>query len=266
MPPIPLNLATYQFEAKLGAVAQNMRRIEEILSELTPGEIDLIAFPEMCDTGYAMELIAERAVTWGGSHLRSIKALAKEKGTAVLLGLSERENDRVHNAVAVISKTGELVYKYRKTHLVTIAPIHEERTITPGDELGYFELDGIPYGVMTCYELRFPEIARALTLRGIRVLVVPTAWPLVRVDHLMTLVRARAIENQVFVVLASRVGTDAGTTFSGRSLIVDPNGNFLAEGSETTEGLLRATVDLMDIKQARDTIRALRERRPELYD
>ncbi|PPK88495.1 putative amidohydrolase [Neolewinella xylanilytica] len=266
MPPPRLNLATYQFDAELGAVDRNLDRIAEILTRLSPGETDIIAFPEMCDTGYAMDVIAERAVTWGEDHLRRIKSLAREKRTAILLGLSERENGRVHNTVAVIGKDGQLVHKYRKTHLVTIAPIHEERTITPGNELGYFEMDGTPCGVMTCYELRFPEIARALTLRGIQVLFVPTAWPLVRVDHLMTLVRARAIENQVFVVLASRVGTDAGTTFSGRSLIVDPNGNFLAEGSESAEELLRATIDPSETARARQNIRALSERRPELYE
>lgn len=265
MPPTPLNIATYQFDAELGAIDRNMRRIEGILGSLVPGETDIIAFPEMCDTGYAMDVIAERAVTWSDDHLGTIKKLAREKGTAVLVGLSDRKNGRVHNAVAVISKAGELVYKYRKSHLVTIAPIHEERTITPGNELGYFNLEGTPCGIMTCYELRFPEIARALTLRDIQILFVPTAWPLVRVYHLLTLTRARAIENQIFVVLASRTGSDAGTTFSGNSLVVAPSGEVLTRAGTSGEELLRAEVDLTAVDTARRQIAALSERRPDLY-
>ena len=260
-----LRLAAYQFDASLGEVRYNLDRIAHILADLEPGQVDMLAFPEMCDTGYAMDVIAERAVAWDGDHLRPLAALAREKRTVVLIGLSERHEGRIHNAVAVIGKDGALVYKYRKTHLVTIAPIHEERTITPGNALGYFELDGLACGLLTCYELRFPEIARALTLRGVRLLFVPTAWPLARLDHLLTLTRARAIENQVFVVLASRSGTDAGTTFSGNSLIVSPTGEILRQADTTGEAILRVTVDPDAVDTARRQIAALSERRPDLY-
>ncbi len=263
---MPLSIAIYQFDAELGAVAQNLRRIEGILDDIVPGEVDVVAFPEMCDTGYAMDVIAARAVTWGDQHLQGIKVRARKKRVNVLLGLSERQGDRVYNAVAVIGKNGKLVYKYRKSHLVTIAPIHEERTISPGNELGYFELDGLPCGVMTCYELRFPEIARALTLRGIQLLFVPTAWPLVRLDHLLTLTRARAIENQLFVVLASRSGTDGETNFSGNTMVVDPWGKVLVSASENGEGMIRCAIALEEVLRCRTAIAALQERRPDLYE
>ena len=262
---MPLSIATYQFEAKLGQVPHNLQRIEQILAELTPGEVDIIAFPEMSDTGYAMEAIGSQAVAWSEEHLAGIRAQAREKRTNVLIGVSERVGEKVYNAVAVIDRTGALVYKYRKSHLVTIAPIHEERTVTPGNALGRFDLDGLRCGVMTCYELRFPEIARTLTLRGIQVLFVPTAWPLVRLDHLLTLTRARAIENQIFVVLSSRTGTDAGTAFSGNSMIVAPDGEVLARSGAGGECLLQATVDTEAIGKARRQIAALSERRPDLY-
>ena len=239
--------------------------MEEVLAALTPGEVDVVAFPEMSDTGYAMDVIAREAAVWSPEHLEGIRAMAREKRTNVLLGVSERVGERVYNAVAVIDRGGTLVYKYRKSHLVTIAPIHEDRTITPGDTLGRFDLDGLRCGVMTCYELRFPEIARTLTLRGIQVLFVPTAWPLVRLDHLVTLTRARAIENQIFVVLASRTGTDADTTFSGNSMIVSPTGEILTRAEVTGETLLRATVDTMELEDARRQIAALSERRVDLY-
>ena len=261
-----MNLAAYQFDATLGAVDDNLSRIAHILHALTPGELDVLLFPEMCDTGYAMDVIVEKALTWGPDHLSQIKSLAAEKRVILLLGLSERVDERIYNTTAILDGGGARVQRYRKTHLVSIRPIEEHRYLTPGDELGLFPLAGLTAGVLTCYELRFPEVARTLTLRGAQVLFVPAAWPHVRVDHLLTLLRARAIENQVFVVSACRVGTDAGTRFSGHSLIIDPNGTILARGGEEGEAMLLASIDLEEIKRSRDRIGALGERRVGLYD
>ncbi len=265
-PPPPMHVAAYQFDAAPGAVAENLRRIAHILHALTPGELDVLLFPEMCDTGYAMDVIVREAVPWSADHLADIRALAAKKRVNVLIGLSERVDRSIYNTVAVIDAGGALVHKYRKTHLVSIQPIEEHRHLTPGDALGVFPLAGTTAGVVTCYELRFPEVARTLTLRGAQVLFVPAAWPHVRVDHLLTLLRARAIENQVFVVSACRVGTDAGTRFSGHSLIIDPNGTILARGTETGEALLRASLDLEEVGRSRARIGALGERRVDLYD
>lgn len=261
-----MQLAAYQFDANLGAVDYNLSRIADILRTLSPGEIDVLLFPEMCDTGYAMDVIVDKALVWGPDHLAEIRSLAVEKQLTVLLGLSERVDERIYNTVAVLGGGGAQVPRYRKTHLVSIQPIEEQRYLTPGDALGLFDLGDVTAGILTCYELRFPEVARSLTLRGARVLFVPAAWPHVRVDHLLTLLRARAIENQVFVVSACRVGTDAGTRFSGHSLIIDPQGTILARGAEAGEDFLRAAVDLLEIERSRAQIGALEERRVALYD
>ena len=260
-----MHLATYQFDAMLGAVDANLRRIGRVLRSLAPDEVDVIAFPEMCDTGYAMGTIVEAAVTWGPDHLAEIRELAAAKRTAVVLGVSERTEHGVYNATVVIDAAGQRIHRYRKTHLVSIEPIGEHRYLRAGDALDTFTVGGLTAGILTCYELRFPEVARALTLRGARLLFVPAAWPLSRVDHFTTLLRARAIENQVFVVAAARVGTDAGTRFGGHGMIVDPNGRVLTEGSEDAEGMLRATIDPDDVDRARARIAALEERRPDLY-
>ncbi|NJB86478.1 putative amidohydrolase [Lewinella marina] len=261
-----MKIFVHQFNAELGAVDRNLKRIEGLLAELVPGETDLVLFPEMCDTGYAMDVIVERAVTWDENHLAGIKREAARLGATVVVGVSERTGNDVFNTAAVIDAAGKLACKYRKTHLVSIAPIHEDRYLTPGGALGFFAAGGTNFGVMTCYELRFPEVARTLTLRGARVLLVPTAWPAVRVEHLTSLLRARAIENQVFVVCAGRVGTDAGTTFSGNSMIIDPNGTVLARGSAGTEEWISADIDLAAVDASRERIAALDERRPRLYD
>ena len=264
LPPV-LTLGAYQFEAKLGDVRYNLDRIAAVVAGLSPGEVDILAFPEMCDTGYAMDVIRRQAVSWPADHLQAIQSQARAKGTAVLLGLSKRVEADIFNTVAVIDRQGELVFNYRKSHLVTIAPIHEQRTITPGDTLGHFNLDGRSCGVLTCYELRFPEIARTLALKGAEILFVPAAWPVIRLDHLLVLARARAIENQVFLVLCCRVGTDAATTFSGVSMILDPDGRVLAAGEQSGEELLKAAFDPAAIDDSRRRIGALNDRRSDLY-
>ncbi|MBK8633961.1 MAG: nitrilase-related carbon-nitrogen hydrolase [Saprospiraceae bacterium] len=260
-----MKIATYQFESKLGQVDYNLNKIITILESEEVNNFDIVVFPEMSDTGYDMQVIKDYAVVWGNDHLTPIMQLAVKQNICIILGLSEKVEDKVYNTVAVIDNTGNLTYKYRKTHLVTIKPISEELFITPGDHLGIFSILGIKVGVMTCYELRFPEIARTLTLRGIQILFVPTAWPFARVDHFVSLLIARAIENQIFIVACGRVGTDAGIKFAGNSMIIDPFGKIIARASDSLEGIVSGIVDLNQIEQSRNLINALDERRSDLY-
>jgi predicted amidohydrolase len=260
-----MNISVVQFDAKPGEVQFNLNKIKNILLSIKPGQTDVVVFPEMVDTGYEMKTIKECAVVWNDGHLNTIKKLAVKKEISIVIGLAERVNNKIFNSTAIIDKEGNLICKYRKTHLVTINPICEEKTISPGKKLGLFCLFGIKMGVMTCYELRFPEIARSLTLQGAKVLFVPSAWPLVRKDHFVILLAARAIENQIFIVTANRVGTDKDTTFAGNSMVIDPFGKILVQGNEGKEEILTTTVNLEDITNSRAQIQALKERRPDLY-
>jgi omega-amidase len=124
---------------------------------------------------------------------------------------------------------------------------------------------GQPGGALAiCYDLRFPELFRSYATRGAGVILLPSEWPHPRLEHWRTLVQARAIENQCFLVACNRVGADRNSQFCGHSLIVDPWGTTLVEGGEDGE-LLLATLDLTAVAAVRERMTVLRDRRPELY-
>jgi predicted amidohydrolase len=125
-------------------------------------------------------------------------------------------------------------------------------------------IEGVPAAMMICYDIRFPELARTLALGGAKVLFVPAEWPHPRLHHWKTLLTARAIENQMFVVACNRVGRSVDTDFFGHSLVLNPWGETLVEGDET-ERILQATLELDEVDRVRKTIPIFEDRRPGLY-
>ena len=119
-------------------------------------------------------------------------------------------------------------------------------------------------GLMICYDLRFPELARTLALSGARILIVPAQWPKARAMHWQTLLRARAIENQVFIIGANRTGSDEDLSFPGLSAIIDPWGQVLAEAKDK-DGIILAELDMNRVTQAREQIPVMTDRRNDIY-
>ena len=155
-----------------------------------------------------------------------------------------------------------VVAEYDKTHLFT--PSGEHEYFQAGSHICQFALDGKKCGIIICYDLRFPELARTLALEGIELLFVPAQWPEKRTMHLMTLARARAVENQIFLALCNSVGTAGETHCGGHSAIIDPWGEYLArawDGEETITG----EADFAVIDSIRGSINVFRDRRPGLY-
>ncbi len=187
-----------------------------------------------------------------------MERLAAERGTTIVAGLFERrEATRApYNTVVV---RGGARADYRKIHLYDSFGYRESDVLTPGPlEPLTVELDGTTVGVMTCYDLRFPELARALVDRGAEVLLVPAAWVAGdrKVDHWTTLLRARAIENTVYVVGVGQ----PGPRYSGHSMVVGPLGDVLVEGGDGPV-TLRAVIDPTAVAEARRTNPSLANRR-----
>ncbi|MCR4431012.1 MAG: carbon-nitrogen family hydrolase [Tepidanaerobacteraceae bacterium] len=175
---------------------------------------------------------------------------------------SPNKKEGVFNSSYVINRDGEIVARYDKVHRFRL--MEEDRYLSPGKEAVTFELDGIPCGIIICYDLRFPEFVRKLALLGAKVLFIPAQWPRPREIHWKLLNIVRAIENQFFVVAVNRAGKDGKEEFPGMSLVVDPWGEVLLEGSDRQE-VLTATLDLSRIDHARRKITVFEDRRPELY-
>ena len=260
-----MKLALAQIACVSGAVGHNVSAMIGRIRSAAEEGFDLVVFPEMADTGYVMADIVRTASSWVGGPLSELAGAAADSRIAVVAGLSERTDEGIYNSTAVLGADGRLVARYRKIHLFTAEPVAEQNHLAAGRDLVVCRLGEFTVGLMTCYDVRFPELARALALRGAELLIVPAAFPLARIQHWSTLIAARAIENQVYVAAVNRVGTDGRLTFGGNSLLLDPGGETLATANATDEVLIGGSLSRDRLDAVRSGIAVYRDRRPEIY-
>ncbi|GAA1591828.1 carbon-nitrogen hydrolase family protein [Actinomadura kijaniata] len=213
---------------------ENLDRIVGAIAEA--GDADLAVFPEASQVRFG-NVLAEAAEPLDGPFVTAVRAAAREHGTAVLVGVFEPAPDgRVYNTVVGIEATGEIAGSYRKLHLFDAFGDHESQHVAAGDRPVVLDLAGTRIGVITCYDVRFPELARELVDRGAEILAIPAAWAqgVFKEEHWTTLVRARAIENTTWVVAVDKApdrtrppkGAPGGV---GRSRLIDPMGVVLTD-------------------------------------
>ena len=261
-----MKIAAAQISCAPGEIDVNLRKIGEFASRAKASGAELIVFPEMSDTGYSMPIIKKHAATWNEGAVPRLKQVAKELSISIICGVSEREGNTIFNAQIFLNAAGEIVSSYRKTHLVTAAPLDERPVFTAGGQFVSCNAASFNFGLTICYDLRFPEVARKLVVeQNANVLINSSAWPFPRVEHLRILALARAMENQAYVVLANRVGTDNGVTFCGTSAIIDPYGVILAAASADREELIQAEISQEVLQSVRDRMRVFEHRRKDLY-
>lgn len=261
-----MKIAVAQIDCTPGEIGSNLRKIREFVLRAKKGGADLIVFPEMSDTGYSMPVIQKHASSWTEGAVPRLEQMAEELSIAIICGVSEREENHIYNAQIFIEAGGEIVDSYRKTHLVTAAPLDERPVFTAGDQLASCAARGFTFGLTICYDLRFPEVARKLAVeQNANVLINSSAWPFPRMEHLRVLALARAMENQAYVVLANRVGTDDGVTFCGSSAIIDPYGVVVAGASADREELITGEISEDVLKSVRDRMKVFEHRRKDLY-
>jgi len=260
-----LNLAILQMDIQAGSPDANFARLEQLLEQaaaLTP-KPDLVLFPEMWNTGYALEEIETLADENGERTKALIAEYSRRHGIHVIAGsIAEKRQDGVYNTTYAFDREGRQHAEYSKMHLFRL--MDEEKHLLAGDSPGTLELDGLPAATMICYDIRFPELARRLALGGAKLLLVPAEWPNPRLHHWRTLLTARAIENQMYVVACNRTGVSGSTSFFGHSMVVDPWGEIVAEADEQ-ETILQATIDLALVDEVRARIPVFEDRRPSLY-
>jgi predicted amidohydrolase len=255
-----------QFNPIFGEAKRNLARIAELIAN---EHADLWVFPELCTTGYqftSKEELGELAEPIpDGPSVRALVALAREKHCHLVAGIAERAGQNCYNSAVLLGPTG-LLAVYRKIHLFFREKLH----FTPGDRpFSVVQVNGIPVGLMICYDHMFPEAARVLALQGALVLLHPANFVIPGVGQLT--MRARALENRVFVVTANRVGQEAreepALLFTGMSQIVGPTGEILA--SSDKEGEEARAVDIAPEKARDKRLTPLNDlfcdRRPEFY-
>ena len=261
-----MKVAAAQISCALGDFDANLRKIRDFASRAKKSGANLVVFPEMSDIGYSMPVIQKHARPWKDGAVNELQKIARENSITIVAGLSEREGDSIFNSQVLVDSKGEVLAKYRKTHLVTAAPLDERVCFSPGNEFVTSKLGDFNVGLSICYDLRFPEMSRALVVKhGANVIVNSSAWPVVRAEHLRILAVARAVENQSYFIVANRIGTDDGVMLCGGSLIVDPSGKILAVGAPDREELIEAEISDDVIDEVRNRVPAFAHRRPELY-
>ena len=261
-----MKIAAAQISCVLDDFTANLRKTRDSAVLAKKSGAELIVFPEMVDTGYSMPVIQKHAKKWSDGAVPELQKIAKEISISMVAGISDRDGVSIFNSQVLINGQGEVVAKYRKTHLVTAAPLDERVCLSPGNKFVNCKIGKFNVGLSICYDLRFPEMARTLVVdRGANVIVNSSAWPVVRAEHLRILALARAVENQSYFIIANRVDTDDGVTFCGSSLIVDPSGAILAAASPDREELIEAEISEQVIADVRNQVTVFAHRRPELY-
>ena len=199
-----------------------------------------------------------------GPFATEILKISKETGLYIVVGISTpasqgRSTDRAMNVLLAVDN-GEIVHSYEKIHLYDAFAFKESDTIQPGSDLPpVLDIDGVKVGMVICYDLRFPELFRTLTDRGAEVIFVAAAWArgILKEDHWLTLLRARAIENTAYVFASD----DVGVASVGRSVIYDPLGIQLGDAGEQPDGLITAVADTQRVADVRATVPSLENRR-----
>ncbi|MCZ4353659.1 hypothetical protein O4H61_14160 [Roseovarius aestuarii] len=253
----------------------NVRKVLDFLDVAGQRGSDLVVLPEtFTGTGLGdSETYKSIAEEIPGPTTARIAEKAAKYGMTVIGSLYEKGEDGVvYNTAPVIGPSGEIVTIYRKTHLFDpqnrpdIARVRESDKVTPGGQMVMTETNQCKIGVAICSDLRFPELFLNYALQGAEIVVVPTAFLAPRADHWEFLLRARATDNQYFVIGSGMFGTldTAPIGFVGRSMVVDPWGVTLAQAPDR-ECCITTTIDLDNVRQVREWWPLNDQRRPELY-
>jgi predicted amidohydrolase len=253
-------------------VEANLAEAERLLHEAAEGGADLAVLPEVFPYLGSAQRISEIAESLDGQIAKRVGEIARAREMWVAAGsIHERDEERVFNTTPVFDRTGELVARYRKIHLFDVElpdqpAFRESAVFGEGSELVTHPTEHARLGFAICYDLRFPELFRGLAALGTEVVVLPAQFQfLTGQAHWHVLLRARAIENQCFVVAAAQWGTygaaGEGRRSYGHSLVVNPWGEVIAEAAEEGTGVTFADLDLAELRRVRAALPALQHRR-----
>jgi len=259
---VVMKLGCIQFKVATGDVEKNYARVNELVREAHAKGAELVVLPEMWNSSYALKKLDELADSNGERAKKFLSELAKELGVHIVGGsVSTKKGDKFYNTMYTFDKNGVLVGEYNKAHLFRL--MDEHLYLEAGDEMNRFALGDIEAAGVICYDIRFPEWLRLHALNGAKVIFVSAQWPTPRIDHWKTLLQARAIENQCFIVAVNRT-SHKPENFNGNSMVIEPWGEVLWTG-DAEEELAIVDVDFDKVDEVRKKIPVYDDRRPELY-
>lgn len=259
-----MKVSCIQMDVRLGAPEENCTLAENEIRRAAQEGADVILLPELWDVGFfPRENLAALADPDCCRVQERIGKLAGELNVNIVAGsVASLRRGKVYNTACVFDRTGTLVAQYDKTHL--FSPMGEGQYFEKGSSVCRFKLDGQSVGLVICYDIRFPELIRAITVPGVQMLFMVSQWPDVRISHLQVLTQARAIENQIYLACCNACGVAGSTRFGGCSAIIDPWGTVLAQAGAGQQ-IISADCDFSVNDQIRQSMHIFADRRPDIY-
>jgi len=247
---------------------KNINKMRTFAEKARKEKAKLVVFPELSLTDYVVrDLLYELAEPVPGPSVEKIAEIAKENKLYMVFGMpekSEKAESVIYNTAVLVGPRG-YIGKYRKMYLPTHSVFEEKRYFRPGYETPVFETELGKIGLIICYDVFFPEVSRALKLKGAQIIICISASPAVRRNFFETLTAARAIENNTFVIYVNLVGIEEGLQFWGGSRIISPSGSIIKKAKYNEEDFVVGEIDLDDIKHIAAFVPTIRDLRPEIY-
>lgn len=257
-----IRVAAIQMHIAAGDPVANRRRMTNLAQRALDDGARVVLCPELAACGYDLPHLPALAEPLDGVAAEMMAGLAARYRAYVAWGMAERDSERFYNTLALVGPHGNLLARYRKTHLIPL--LHEPDYLTPGDEIVVVPTDIGRLGLAICYDLRFPGLFQRMMAEGVELLLVAAQWPQVRAEHWRILTVATALQSLAFLVGANGVGLCDGESLAGRSVIVSPWGERIAEAGSAEE-ILCANVNPAEVAEARRRLPVSQGLRPELY-
>lgn len=251
-----------QINLVLGDVKANFSQAADMLGEAAKQGSQIFLLPELWSSGFDLKN-REKYHDDNRRLLPELFHLARRYKIWIGGSWIEKSKDRFYNTFNLISPQGVVTSSYSKVHLFRL--MDESQWLNAGNQLTISNMPWGKAGLAICYDLRFPELFRRFGVFGVPITLIVAQWPIRRISHWSTLLRARAIENQMFVAGVNCVGQIGEETYGGKSAIINPWGEALTEGTDADPALLTAEIDFEEIEHIRNWMPVFSDRRPDLY-
>jgi predicted amidohydrolase len=254
-----MKVASIQLSVVEGNKDATLNKAEDAIKKC--GDADLVILPEIWNLGFmSFDQYVDKAENIEGPTPSLMKKLAREKEIFLHTGsFVEEDKGNYYNTSLLLSPDGEILAKYRKIHLFGYNS-KETQILSPGETIVVVDTPFGKIGMATCFDLRFPELFRAMVDKGAQYFLVCSAWPYPRIEPWIMLNRVRALENQCFLISANSAGMNCGSQFVGHSMVIDPWGTTLA-GAGDEEMIVKTEIDPAKVHQARETFPGLAGRK-----